>query len=141
MARPSKPRYEFELDSRSGTWVPKGTFRSAAASRPASGAPYATTTGELYLLVHTSQRMVKIGKTSKDATRRKQDYVRRQRLAGDWHLARQWAVTNATAAESAVHRALHMYRFSHRAREVFACSPIEATAVIERTIVAWVARW
>lgn len=119
MAR--KKNYEFELDSLNGTWVPVGgTSRSSS--------------GSIYLLVHESDRMVKVGKTKVSAEGRRTNYVRTHRLSGGWKIAGEWQVTDVSGCEKKIHADLKPFKFSGKAKEVFACSEAEATNVIERYV-------
>lgn len=119
MAR--KKKYEFELDSRNGTWVAVGSN-----SRPSSGS--------IYLLVHESDRMVKVGKTKVSAEGRRANYVRKHRLSGGWKVAKEWYVNDVSGCEKKIHADLKPFKFSGKAKEVFVCSEAEAVNVIERYV-------
>lgn len=78
--------------------------------------------------------MVKIGMTVRDPEARLARYVATHGLKGVWHIEDVWRTADARRVERAVHAALAPYRFSARTREVFACSPSEAAAVIRAAL-------
>ncbi len=90
--------------------------------------------GLIYLFVHQSNGAVKIGLTRKNADVRMKDYIKKNKLAGNWEMVRTWEVSDVRAIEKAIHKELFDFRISNKAREVFCCSVDEAMDVIESVV-------
>lgn len=122
--------FDIVQDCRSGTShaIPK------AGKAVRTGAASASKAGSIYLLVHASGRMVKIGRTKVSGEARRAAYVRSHKLNGEWSLRGEWPVSDAASAERDIHKGLKELRFSSKAREVFACSENEALGVIRRSV-------
>jgi len=131
-------KYELKPDYRGDSWVlfdpDKAAKRAKLAEAKAKLKVKVELIGIIYLLVHGSDRMVKIGLTRVSASGRKTDYVKKHKLSGSWRLAQEWSVTDVVEIEKRIHSELLPMKFSSRAKEVFACSEEEARKVICRHV-------
>jgi hypothetical protein len=108
------------------------TFRPYTPNVPALRFP--NDPGRVYLLVHGTDRLVKIGLTRRSAEARMADYIKKKDLRGEWHLAEEWETDDVTLCEKLIHKNLEKYQVSGNATELFCCSEAEAIVAIEEVI-------